>query len=102
MSYTSAFTGAQMDAVFNRVSNTVIGRATLIGGARRATVFVDVPGFTNPYCIATLRLQPEYGIGGPVGVYTSYDSQSGKLNIQIVGDDLVGGYTYTVDYMLTE
>ena len=102
MAYTSAFTGAQMDAVFQRVTNTVIGRITLTSGSNSAVAFVNVPGFSNPYCIGTLRYDLEFGIGSPVGVYLRYIPESEQLYVRLVGSVLVSGRTYDVDYLVTE
>ena len=102
MAYTSAFTGAQMDAVFRRVTNTVVGRASIVSGSSSAVALVNVPGFSNPYCIGTLRYETEIGIGSPVGVYLRYIPESEQLYIRIVGSGLVSGCTYDVDYMVTE
>ena len=101
MAYTSAFTGAQMDAVFRRVTNTVVGRASIEASGGAASIYVDVPGFTNPYCFATIRFT-DIPLSKPIAVYCSYISNTERLRIRLVGDSIIAGVTYEVDYMLVE
>lgn len=104
MAYTSAFTGAQMDAVFRRVTNTVVGRASVTAtGGGASTANVDIPGFTNPYCIGTVRYNDEEApLTKPISVMLTYDAQYEKLMIKLICENMKSGFTYEVDYMLIE
>ena len=104
MAYTSAFTGAQMDAVFRRVTNTVVGRVSVTAGSGyTATANVDIPGFTDPYCIGTVRYNDEGApLTKPISVLLIYDAQYEKLMIKLTCENMKSGFTYEVDYMLIE
>lgn len=107
MSYTSQFTGAQMDAVFRRVTNMVTGRATLTSTTTGiASLFVDVDvDIIDPICIATVRYnEGEYPMNTPISVFVRYQPNEGqgKLAIKLVGDAVRAGRSYDVDYLLME
>lgn len=97
--YDSAYTGAQMDAVFRRVNSIQLGTtsitATVDGLAY--TYWDAEPGLTG--AIVLTGLEPSI-TGGMLAVTVSYNSTSGQMFARIQGDDVRDGETYVLHWLL--
>ena len=97
--YDSAYTGAQMDAVFRRVNSIQLGTtsitATMDGLAY--TYWDAEPGLTG--AIVLTGLEPSAN-GGVFAVTANYSSSTGQMFARIEGDGVQQGQTYTLHWLL--
>lgn len=103
MAYTSEFEGAQMDAVFRRVTNMVAGKATLTAspGGGYASLIMELPtDLTNPICLANVRYTDT--VAGEIFTFISYNTATQELYIRLMGVGLQPNRQYEVYYMLME
>lgn len=98
--YNSGFTGAQMDAVFRRVSNMQIGEATITAstkGLGYAYVNAD-PGLTGAVALGCVAEQEH--VRGEVYANVSYNSTTGQVFATVTGDGVTAGEWYLVRWLL--
>lgn len=104
MAFQSAFTGAQMESVFKRVTDMVTGTleftASMDGHGYGFVYELDFGG-ANPKVFATVRgIDSE--INGTAGVSPTYNPSTNVLMVKLYGDGIIGGNRYAVDYLLVE
>ena len=104
MSYTSRYTGAQMDGAFDRITNTVTGKVTLTGspnGGSASLITRIETDFVDPICMVTLKY-PSRGVSGGISVMASYNASTQNLSVHLVGDGIEPDENFDVYYMLIE
>ena len=105
MAYTSEFEGSQMDAVFRRVTNMVVGKATLTASAAGgfASLYIELPtDLADPICLANVRYTDSIAGSGEIFTYITYNTSTQVLFIRLIGDGLRPNQQYEVYYMLIE
>lgn len=98
--YESAYTGAQMDAVFRRVNSIQLG-TTQITAQMDGLAYADWdadPGLTG--AVVLTGVAPASGGAGIISATASYSATTGQMFARIEGDGVQQGQTYTLHWLL--
>lgn len=97
--YDSAYTGAQMDAVFRRVNSIQLGTASITAQVDGlAYAYWDAePGLTGAVVLTGLAAP---SAGGMIAATASYNSSTGQMFARIEGEGVQQGQTYTLHWLL--
>ncbi|MCC8136121.1 MAG: hypothetical protein LIO40_05570 [Ruminococcus sp.] len=106
MSYQSEYSGKQMEAVFKKINNMVVGKKTVKGTAEGfgTQQITNASGHTDMSYRVFVNVHPltELGSDSAVSAAGSYSSTGDTLTLRIYGSGVHKGTQYTVDYMLIE